>query len=793
MMCSQASASARIAPSAKSPAVVWARSGKPFETMTPIKKMSQLRSSARAGGADVVRRFIAERQILATLDHPNIAHVIDGGTTSEGHPYFVMDYIDGEPIDSYCERESLTVAARLALFRTVCEAVHFAHQRLIVHRDLKPSNILVDRTGTVKLLDFGIAKLLDPSDHDGALDLTVAQAMTPAYASPEQIKRTSITTASDVYALGVILYRLLTGRSPYKSELTKPIDLAREIVETDPQRPSTVVVHSDNASIKGTAGDSTKLRQTLEGDLDTIVMMALRKEPNRRYASAEQMSDDVRRFLAHEPVLAHRDSLRYRARKFIRRNRAGVSFATLSVLALTAVAMVALYQAQLARQQKERAEAHFASIRKLANASIFEVPNLIKKLPGSAAVQKQLIENAVKYLDGLAAEKDRDFKILAELGAGYVSLSQIEGSAITQSNLGNPKAGRKSLELGISYLRGAQRKLPLDDTVNYELAYALRRLAEFEWYQRQFDASGKAIDEAISLSQTHRKANLGNDKNLMELAAAYVVKARTSPAARVSSEIRDQFVDKAIDILKPLTRASDSIEKQKRALQNLAVAYNAKAEIVSSSAQPKSAERAYELNKMSVELSEQLLALDPQNPAYVQAVAASYFGMAASASGLNLTEDATKYRRQSSENYGQLSKLEPVDQNAATLYAYTVSLLAEALSETDSGAAEVESKRAVMIQAQISEPHRNTLYFRATTLTIASVDAAVAATRSKSPSLTTSQRAALCTLALARYRDARTATQPLKELFLDQNEDPIAALKKKMELCRTHFGASVTL
>jgi eukaryotic-like serine/threonine-protein kinase len=747
------------------------------------------------GGTKVVERFKAERQILATLNHPHIVHVIDGGTTRDGRPYFVMDFIDGEPIDAHCARNGLSIPQRLALFRTVCETVHFAHQRLIVHRDLKPSNILVDQAGQVKLLDFGIAKLLDAESIPNIADFTIAHAMTPAYASPEQIKRATITTASDIYALGVILYRLLTGRSPYNAEPTSPIDLAREILETDPQRPSTVVFSSGVATdtSPSTHIESARLRRTLQGDLDNIVMMALRKEPNRRYASAEQMAEDVRRFLAHEPVVAHQDSFGYRARKFVRRNRWATAFAAASVVALTSVTIFALHQAQQATLEKNRAETHFSNVRKLANASIFEVPNAIKKLPGSAKVQKQLIENAIKYLDGLAAEKEHDVRILAELGAGYVSLSQIEGSAITQSNLGNVKAGRKSLELGVSYLRTAHQKLPTDSSINFELSHALRKLAEFEWYQQQFEPSAKAINEAVSFAEAHQKVNSAEEKNRVELAVAYVVKARTSPAAKTPRDVRESFVNKAIEILKPMSLPGGDLDRRKKALQNLSVAYTTKAEIISDPTDAKSAERAFAIDKEGTALSEQLLALDPQNPSYIQSVAASYYGLGASASNFKLVDDAIVYRQRSSKLYGELSKFEPNDHNVTTQYAYTLSLLAEALAEKDVEAADVEVKRSAAIHSKIPIEHQGTLYFRATTMTIAAVESFVAAARSQSSSLSTPRRSELCKFALVRYRDARKATEPLKELFLDQAEDPIAALKTKMELCRPVFGASIVL
>jgi TolB-like protein/tRNA A-37 threonylcarbamoyl transferase component Bud32/Tfp pilus assembly protein PilF len=267
----------------------------------------------------VARRFRQERQILADLDHPHIARLLDGGTTEEGLPYFVMEHVDGSPIDEYCEARHLSIGKRLEVFRTVCSAVAHAHQKGVIHRDLKPDNILVTAEGTPKLLDFGIAKVLD-SEAPVDRTATGARLMTPEYASPEQVRGVVVTTATDVYSLGVLLYRLLTGRGPYRAEAVRMLELARAICDQEPAPPSTV------------AGAET--RRLLAGDLDAIVLRALRKEPERRYGSVEDFSEDVRRHLEGRPVTTRRDGLGYRAGRFVRRNRA-------AVLAAVAVAAVA--------------------------------------------------------------------------------------------------------------------------------------------------------------------------------------------------------------------------------------------------------------------------------------------------------------------------------------------------------------------------------------------------------------------------------------------------------------------
>jgi len=317
-------------------------------------------------------RFLKERQILAGLEHPNIARLLDGGASESGRPYFVMEYVKGEPIDHYCDSRRLDLSARLNLFRKVCDVVHFAHQNLVVHRDLKPSNIMVTEEGIPKLLDFGIAKILDRKGLKGDKASTVEglRPMTPEYASPEQIRGEAISTTSDIYALGVLLYKLLTGHAPYRLKRAIPAELERAICDQDAMKPSLsisqeVKVHTFSGEVKTLDPQSVskarneeprKLKRKLAGDLDNIVLMALRKEPQRRYASAAQFSDDIRRHLAGFPVVAHRNSWGYRTRKFINRNKISASLALLSVLVLVGFGATMAYQAKTISNDRDKAQ-----------------------------------------------------------------------------------------------------------------------------------------------------------------------------------------------------------------------------------------------------------------------------------------------------------------------------------------------------------------------------------------------------------------------------------------------------
>jgi serine/threonine-protein kinase len=293
----------------------------------------------------ILRAFRTERQILATLDHPNVARLLDGGTTSDGRPYFVMDYVDGVPLDVYCARNGLSIPERLRLFRSVCDAVDNAHRHGVIHRDLKPGNILVTADGTPKLLDFGIAKVVNPDRTSTTSSVTtIGRPLTPNYASPEQITGAPITPASDVYSLGTVLYEMLTGRLPYRFTSHIPLELERVICEQDPGRPSVVVGQTEDAP----AGAS---RRRLAGDLDTIVLTALRKEPERRYQSVGELSEDIRRHLENLPIRARCDTVPYRTTKFIRRNRAVVITAATSFALMLMLLGVVRIHPLTSRQQ----------------------------------------------------------------------------------------------------------------------------------------------------------------------------------------------------------------------------------------------------------------------------------------------------------------------------------------------------------------------------------------------------------------------------------------------------------
>lgn len=387
---------------------------------------------------DILRRFRHERQILAQLDHPNIARLIDGGTTDDGLPYFVMEYVQGATLLEYCDAQNLDTNGRLRLFRKVCDAVSYAHQNLVIHRDLKPSNILVtedsesvrERGGTPKLLDFGIAKLLTPEEEAMTQTMPALRVMTPEYASPEQINGGKITTSSDVYSLGVLLYELLTGQKPYRLTSRSAEEMSRAITEQEPSRPS----------MAGNPKSQTPNPKRLSSDLDHIILMALRKEPERRYTTVERFSEDIRRHLEGLPVSAHRDTFQYRATKFVRRNKAPVVAALLVLLALFSGLIATLWQARVAQAQRTKAERRFNDVRKLANSNLFAVYPKIENLAGSLEAQQAILLNVLQYLDSLFHEAGDDLELQSELATAYEKVGDVQGAKHDQS-LGNYKTG----------------------------------------------------------------------------------------------------------------------------------------------------------------------------------------------------------------------------------------------------------------------------------------------------------------------------------------------------------------
>lgn len=475
---------------------------------------------------DILLRFRNEGQILASLEHPNIARLYDGGIHEDGRPFFVMEYVEGEPIDAYCDRYQLSLKERLKLFKTVCKAVHFAHQNLVVHRDIKPANVLITENGTVKLVDFGIAKLLEP----GRMNLkshhtqTGIKLMTPEFASPEQIQGRPITTAVDVYALGVLLYLLLTGRRPFSLGTASLLEIERMVCETSPLRPSEAVLgkpfpsphchHENIFDVEAAAGNRSKdigsLKKELSGDLDRIVLEALRKEPKRRYPSALAFSEDLGNYLAGRPVQARAPTFRYRARKFIQRNRWSVLAATIAVFSVLTGLAVALWQANIARMERDIAQSEAAKAQAAQDylVELFEAADPAENQGNPLTVQEIVQRGIDRLEDNLGAEPEVHIEMLKVLGRVEQALGDFDLSAeLLEEALTKTRELRGNGHPDVAVISGMLGEVLRWDG-EYERAESLLR--EALEIRRRFMAGDNA-DVAVNMDRLARTLEMKGD------------------------------------------------------------------------------------------------------------------------------------------------------------------------------------------------------------------------------------------------------------------------------------------
>jgi tRNA A-37 threonylcarbamoyl transferase component Bud32/tetratricopeptide (TPR) repeat protein len=448
----------------------------------------------RSGAAPerLLARFRAERQILATLEHPNIARLLDGGTSGSS-PYLVMEYVSGEAIDRYCARHALSIRDRLQLFRSVCEAVAYAHRSLIIHRDIKPSNILVTAEGVPKLLDFGIAKLVKEDIEADGLTRPLERAMTPAYASPEVVRGERVTTAADVYSLGALLYELLTERAPFHLTSSQAAEVERVVCLQEPPKPGTV----DNR---------------LRGDLENIIGMAMHKEAARRYASVEQFIADLDRYLTGYPVAARSDRL-YRWAKFARRNRAGLAAGVLAAAGITG--WVISLKAEQARTRQG-----FAQVRELAESLLFETDDALRPVAGATAAREAIVKRGLKYLDGLASQDAGDPRFQDELADAYERVADIQFTSTP--NLGQPAGAldscRKAVAIRQALAQSQTRNIPFQR----KLARTYLKLSQAQNSVGDLSGSDESFRQANAILDQVSRAAPGDPSVHRDLGMAYL-------------------------------------------------------------------------------------------------------------------------------------------------------------------------------------------------------------------------------------------------------------------------------
>jgi len=446
------------------------------------------------GGMDsrsVLRRFEQERQILARLEHPHIARLLDGGTGSNGMPFLVMEFVeDGITVTQHCKEALLGLEKRLLLFLDICSAVGYAHQNLIVHRDLKPGNILVDKSGSVKLLDFGIARVLSETG-DQTMTVAGAQMLTPEYASPEQVRGEPVTTATDVYSLGIILYELLTGHKAQRIEETSLAGIARAVCETSPIRPS-------HAAEDGGPVRSRELR----GDLDNIILKALHKDRERRYPSVDQFAEDIRAYLRGMPVKARPDSFRYRTSKFLGRNRLAVVLGTAAILLLSGTTF-------LLWRQVEATKRRFQEVRHLSNEFLFEFHDAIESLPGSTTARKLVVEKGLQYLEALSKDSANDSQLAREVGIAYQRVGDVQGNPL-ESNLGDTKGALESYRKSVQLLDRAWHDEGQTPSGRPALQTALYKLGSVQRVGNESKGAIESFQRSILHGEEFLKSAPGN-------------------------------------------------------------------------------------------------------------------------------------------------------------------------------------------------------------------------------------------------------------------------------------------
>jgi eukaryotic-like serine/threonine-protein kinase len=675
-------------------------------------------------------RFRQERQILARLTHPAIARLLDGGTAIDESgaetPYLVMEFVEGESITAYCAVHAMPLTDRVKLFRLVCDAVQYAHQQLIVHRDLKPSNILVTASGQPKLLDFGIAKLLTPdTERLTARTAEGLQLLTPDYASPEHVNGDPVTATADVYSLGALLYELLTGEKAHKFRSLSPVEIGRVVCDTAPIKPSLAVPRE-------TPG-AARIRRQLEGDLDTIVLKALQKDPARRYQSVEQLSEDLRRYLAGLPVLARPDSLTYRTAKFIGRHRwalAGTAVVALSLVTGTAVSV----------WQERRAERRFEQVRGLANSLIYDVHDEVRDLPSSTKARQKIVSTGLEYLNGLARDAGGDLRLQRDLAAAYVRIGDVQGGVLT-SNLGDFKGALESYRKARSLFEPdtspdrarelANVDVKIGDVLSYTgdmtgalSTYAVARsiiepvaaakgssVADREQLARVFLATarvqGQVRDNAKSLESSEKVLAIRRDLLAMEPGSRERIDSLADTEAEVGMGLQRQgHVREALEHAQLSLKYREQLAREQpnnvAARRNLILSYSHVADALGNPLMPSlgDAAGANEIYRKMTAVAEELVAADPSDQRAKWDLANCLLRLGsglvtspAHAEGIRRLEDASTMMR-------EISVAEPTNNRVRGTQVFVERRLGDTLTSDGRAAEAIEYYRRAIQEAE---------------------------------------------------------------------------------------------
>lgn len=656
---------------------------------------------------DILRRFRNERQILAELQHPNIARLLDGGVTGSGSPYYVMEFIEGMPIDIYCRQNDLGIREILELFRQVCSAVSYAHNQLIVHRDLKPSNIIVTSERTIKLLDFGIAKVLSTDASDALGTATQLGMMTPAYASPEQIRGEKVTTASDVYSLGVIFYELLTGDRPYHTDGKSIAEVVELVCNSELRRPSDATSGGQlRPEIQAISPKLKTQSRLFKGDLDNIALKALQKEVLRRYQSVEQFSEDIRRHLIGQPVSARPDTPSYRFKKFISRNRGPVFAGTLIFISLCIGIGIALWQAKRAEQERARAENRFAEVRELANSVIFKYHDAIAALPGSTAAREMLVRDATRYLDNLAKESEENPALQRELALAYIKLGDVLGKAYS-ANVGDTAGALESYRKAVALLEKAVASEPGNNATKADLVKAYEAL--FQIYMRHSDETSKAevLGKAATLQDQLLQAEPENKDYELEKATLLLLAGDITTNFRQKLPIYMEARTIGDELYRDDTQNQEKIRFVMRINQRLGSAYDWTAaeekEKNKNEAEARSLHaQAIPYYERSLEMAKTLFAIDPQNAGYKRNYAMGFTNLAESYAKNGKRAECMAIIGRTMEILHQMEAEDPNNKEARSDISFAHESLAEvwrSLGDTSNAIRELE--KAITLQESI--------------------------------------------------------------------------------------------
>jgi non-specific serine/threonine protein kinase/serine/threonine-protein kinase len=648
-----------------------------YRKQVAIKLITGGRSDAR-----VERRFRRERQILAQLEHSGIARLLDGGTTAEGQAYFVMEYVEGLPLVDYCDGERLGIAARVRLFLEVCDAVVYAHQQLIVHRDLKPGNILVTKDGTPKLLDFGLGQVLNAEAGEEET-LTGFPLMTPAYASPEQVRGEPYTVSSDVYSLGVILYELLSGRRPYKVPTGSFLELARVISEQEPV-PLTQAAAQSPVELSEKRGlTPAQLGRQLGGDLERITAKTLAKDARVRYGDVGELAGDLRRYLQGRPVLARPATLRYRAAKMVRRHRVAVPAAAVAALLIIGFAATTWWESR-------RAERRFQEVRGLAHAMMFELHDAIAKLPGSTAARELLVRRALEYLQNLSREAGNNADVQREVALGYERIATVQGF-MGESNLGHVGTALESIRKSEEMLEKLHAGKRADRSLLQDYERVLNELAIAYGSSGEFGKAQETARQSVAAAEADWRARPGDTFAIGNLSAADAVLADT-----FTSE--EQYAQ-AIPLREKTEQQARKVVELKpgdvEAARNLALAEKKLGALYGVTGRLKECRQQYEGAR---EIDEQRCALSPTDMHCKLDLSYDYSDLGWVAGRMDNFDDALGSHRRALALREEAAQADPKDARAATAVASSTRRIGTVLhrkGDLDGSLAELQNAAAL--------------------------------------------------------------------------------------------------